>query len=71
MVAEPARSLGAREVADVLDRKVLVEVPVRPGIARAVDAGVLGQPMPDVLARAAGELLGRLGLLRARRGRAA
>ena len=71
MVAEPARSLGAREVADVLDRPVLVEVPVRPGIARAVDAGVLAQRMPDVLARSAGELLGRLGLLRARRGRAA
>jgi hypothetical protein len=71
MVAEPARSLGAREVADVLDRTVLVEVPVRPGIARAVDAGVLASRLPDVLARAAGELLGRLGLLRVRRGRAA
>jgi CO dehydrogenase nickel-insertion accessory protein CooC1 len=71
MVAEPARSLGAKEVADVLDRQVLIEVPVRPGIARAVDAGVLASRMPDVLARAAGELLGRLGLLRARRGRAA
>ena len=71
MVAEPARSLGAREVADVLDRPVLVEVPVRPGIARAVDAGVLAHRMPDVLARGAGELLGRLGLLRSRRGRAA
>jgi hypothetical protein len=71
LVAEPARSLGARDVADVLDRPVLVEVPVRPGIARAVDAGVLAQRMPDVLARGAGELLGRLGLLRSRRGRAA
>lgn len=71
MMTEPARSLGHKEVADVLDRPVLVEVPVRPGIARAVDAGVLAQRTPDVLARAAGELLGRLGLLRARRGRAA
>jgi MinD-like ATPase involved in chromosome partitioning or flagellar assembly len=71
LMTEPARSLGRKEVADVLDRPILVEVPVRPGIARAVDAGVLAQRMPDVLARAASELLGRLGLLRARKRRAA
>lgn len=58
-VDEPGRSLGAAEVSDVLERPVLARVPVRPAIARAVDAGVLAIRPPDVLLRAATRLLDR------------
>ena len=70
-VAEPGRAIGRRDVAGVLDRPVLAEVPVRSAIARAVDAGLLPARLPDVLARPVHEALGRLGLLGDRRGRAA
>jgi hypothetical protein len=70
-VAEPGRAIGRRDVAGVLDRPVLAEVPVRAAIARAVDAGLLPARLPDVLARPVHEALGRLGLLGDRRGRAA
>jgi hypothetical protein len=70
-VDEPGRSLGANEVRDVLDRPVLTRVPVRSGIARVVDAGVLPSRLPDPLARAATLLLARLGVVAARRGEAA
>lgn len=63
LVQEPGRSLGAREVSDVLERRVLAHVPVRTAIARAVDAGVLASRLPDALARPASEVLGSLGLL--------
>jgi hypothetical protein len=66
LVDEPGRSLGAREVADVLDLRVLARVPVRTAIARAVDAGVLAARVPDPLTRAVTELLDGLGLLSAR-----
>ncbi|MFO7591163.1 MAG: hypothetical protein R6X23_09740 [Acidimicrobiia bacterium] len=71
LVEEQGRSLGASEVADVLDRPVLARLPVRPPIARAVDAGVLASRLPDPLARCAARLLVRLDLLRDRRGEAA
>ncbi len=61
-VDEPGRALGPAEARDVLDRPVLTEVPVRPAIARAVDAGVLAVRPPDGLARAASRLLERLGV---------
>jgi hypothetical protein len=67
MISEHGRSLGRRDVTAVLDLQVLTEVPVRAAIARAVDAGILSQRMPDCLLRAACELTGRLGLLRSRR----
>jgi hypothetical protein len=70
-VAEPGRAIGRRDVAGVLDRPVLAEVPVRAAIARAVDAGLLPTRLPEVLARPVHEALGRLGLLGDRRGRAA
>lgn len=70
-VDERARSLHAREVADVLDRPVLARIPAVPEIARAVDAGVLAARLPDALARPVTLLLSRLGLLSDRRGRAA
>jgi hypothetical protein len=71
LVTEPGRSLGRREVEECLDRPVLAEVPVRAAVARAVDAGLLPVRLPEVLGRPVGEALGRLGLLRTRRGQAA
>jgi len=56
-VDEPGRSLGAAEVRDVLERPVLARVPVRPAIARAVDAGVVAVRPPEPLLRAASRLL--------------
>ena len=71
LVEEPSRSLGAAEVADVLDRPVLVRVPVRPAIARAVDAGVLASRLPDPLARPVARFLEGLDLIADRHGEAA
>lgn len=62
LVDEPGRSLGAREVADVLGRPVLARVPVRSAVARAVDAGVIAQRLPDALARPAREVLRAMGI---------
>jgi hypothetical protein len=62
IVEEPGRALGAREVADVLGVPVLATVPVRAGIARVVDAGVLVARLPDGLARPIRTLLERLGV---------
>jgi len=59
---EPGRSLGAAEVRDVLERPVLVRVPVRSGIARAVDAGVVALRPPEPLLRAAVRLIDRVGV---------
>src|SRR5262245_18543203 len=56
-VDEPGRSLGAAEVRDVLERPVLTRVPVKPTIARAVDAGVVAVRPPEPLLRAASRLV--------------
>jgi hypothetical protein len=71
LVEEPGRSLTRREIADVLGVPVLARVPVRDQVARAVDAGVLAARLPDVLSRAASDVVVRLGLGPARRGAAA
>ena len=71
LVEEPGRSLGPSEVRDVLDRPVLARLPVRPTIARSVDAGVLSGRLPDALARPAMRLLARVGVPVERRGEAA
>ncbi len=71
LVEEPNRSLGAAEVADVLDRPVLARIPIRPGVARAVDAGVLAGRLPDALARPVARFLAGIDLLTDRRGEAA
>ncbi len=63
LIEEPGRSLGEREVADVLGVPVLATFPLRPTVARCVDAGVLVARSPDALARPTRRLLGRLGLL--------
>ena len=62
LLEETGRSLSATEVSDVLDVPVLARVPVKPVIARAVDAGVLPTRLPDPLARGASDLLQRTGL---------
>jgi hypothetical protein len=66
LVDEPGRSLTRREIADVLGTPVLARVPLRDTVARAVDAGVLGSRLPDVLGRAAMLVVARSGLLPAR-----
>ncbi|MPY95271.1 MAG: hypothetical protein GEV08_20100 [Acidimicrobiia bacterium] len=52
LLAEPGRALTARDVAAVLGVPVLCEVPVEPGVARAVDAGLLASRLPRSLSRA-------------------
>jgi hypothetical protein len=68
---ESGRSLSVGQIADVLDLPVLARVPVKSVIARAVDAGVLPTRMPEPLARAAGDLVRRVGATSGRRGEAA
>lgn len=70
-VDEPGRSLGPREVADVLGRAVVARVPIRDVIGRAVDAGTLPARLPEALARPALAALASVGLVRLDRGRAA
>lgn len=71
LLDEPGRSLGAKEIGEVLDLPVLARIPVDKAIARAVDAGVLAGRLPDVLARPAADVLRRLGVRAGRRGEAA
>lgn len=51
LVAEPARALDARDVEAALGVPVLTTVGVDPGVARAVDAGVLTRRPPRTLER--------------------
>lgn len=51
LVGEPGRSLGRREIEDVLGVPVRAEVPWDPAVARAVDAGLLAARLPRSLAR--------------------
>ena len=60
LVEEPGRALDADDVAAVLGVPVVGRVPCRAEIARAVDAGVLGNRLPAALAGPAGALLDRL-----------
>ena len=60
-IDEAGRSLGVRDVANVLGVPILASVSVRASTARAVDAGVLTSRLPDALARPARELLQRIG----------
>jgi len=62
-IDEAGRSLGVRDVANVLGVPILTSVSVRASTARAVDAGVLPTRLPDSLARPARELLQRIGCL--------
>lgn len=51
LLEEPERALGKREVQDVTGRPVIARIPVKPFVARAIDAGVLSLKVPDDLAR--------------------
>ena len=66
VVDEAGRALGVPEIGDVVDLPVLAQVPWKPAIANAVDAGVLVTRPPDQLARPVDALLGALGLIRKR-----
>jgi hypothetical protein len=51
LVSEPRRSLTRRDVEDVLGVPVRAEVAWDPGVARCVDAGLLGRRVPRALER--------------------
>ena len=51
LLAEPGRSLGRRDVAEVLGLPVIGVVEADPAVARAVDAGTLVRRIPTTLAR--------------------
>lgn len=53
IIEEPGRSLGTRDVADVLGLPIVATVPVKASISRVVDAGVLMARIPADLQRAA------------------
>jgi hypothetical protein len=60
LVEDPGRALDAADVAAVLNVPVVGRVPVRAEIARAVDAGVLRDRLPNPLATSAAIILDRL-----------
>lgn len=62
-IEEAGRSLGVRDVTNVLGVPVLACVGVRASTARAIDAGVLPTRLPDALARPVREALRRVGCL--------
>ena len=57
VVVEPGRALGCDDVAAVTGLPVIATVPLRADIARAVDAGVLADRLPEPLANAAHQIL--------------
>jgi hypothetical protein len=64
LVDEHGRSLGARDVEDVLGLPVVATIEARAVVARAVDAGTITARMPDLLARPMRHAIERLGCLR-------
>jgi hypothetical protein len=62
LVEEGGRALGREAVAEVLGCPLLARVPVRPAVARTVDAGLLAMRLPSQLAAPAGRVLDALGL---------
>ena len=71
VLEEPGRALGAKEVTDVVGLPLAARVPVREAIARCVDAGTMGNRLPESLGRAATDALRAVGLSEPRRGAAA
>ncbi len=63
VVDEHGRTLGARDVADVLGVPVLASIEARTSTARTVDAGVLATRLPDSLTRPLRRALQRAGCL--------
>lgn len=64
VLQEPGRSLGPADVGQVLGRPVVARIPTRAAIARAVDAGVLANRLPEPLSRAAAQIFRELGIVR-------
>jgi len=58
LVTEAGRSLGRRDVEDVLGVPVRAEIPIEEAVARAVDAGMLARRVPRPLERALRALTG-------------
>lgn len=58
LMAEPNRSLGRRDVEEVLGVPVVAEVAVEVAVARAVDAGLLARRVPRPLERALRAIIG-------------
>ena len=56
-VTEPGRALDCDDIAAVLGLPVITTMPLRAEIARAVDAGVLADRLPEALATAANHIL--------------
>lgn len=52
LVDEPGRSLGPRDVEHAVGAPVEATVSIDPGVARAVDAGLLASRLPRVMTRA-------------------
>ena len=71
LLDEPGRTLSTKDISEVLGVPVLARVPVKPLIARSVDAGVVATRLPEPLARAASGLLERVGMRDKRKGAAA
>lgn len=65
IVGEAGRSIGEREVSDVLGVPVVAEVPVDPSVARSIDAGLFSSRVPRVLTSKLGMLAGAGALLEA------
>lgn len=60
LVDEPGRVMTDHDVAQVLELPVLARFPVRSGVARAVDAGVLACRLPSALLHPAEDLVDAL-----------
>jgi hypothetical protein len=67
LIDERGRSLGARDVEDVLGVPVLASIEANASVARVVDAGVLRTRVPDLLAKPLRHALVRIGCLDGRR----
>jgi hypothetical protein len=63
LIDERGRSLGARDIEDVLGVPVLASIEANASIARACDAGVLSSRVPDALAKPLRHALVRMGCL--------
>ena len=69
VVHEAGRALGPAEVEDIVGAPVLATVDVDPGVARAVDAGLLATRLPRGLARSLAAVAAVAGDERRRTGR--
>jgi hypothetical protein len=52
LLSEPGRALGRSDVENIVGAPVRAEIPVDPGVARIIDAGMLASRLPRSLDRA-------------------